>query len=316
MKLRYLFACVLLLSHSTAWAINCAKAKTEPEKAICSNPELKAYDNYLSEAYANARNAVPADVFGEVRKAQVQWIQQRDAKCGGDAHCLIRETHARTAELNGFVQSYMEKTKPISRDTPKPTETPASTSTERPLSPTEIYSLASQSVVVVMAFDRDRDAISQGSGVVIDNNTVATNCHVIEAKQTAVIMFRGHQYDAKTVRGSRAMDYCVLNTDGLPARVASIGKLSTVTPGQRVYSIGSPRGLDLTIAEGLVSGLRQKEGMPLPMIQTSASISPGSSGGGLFDEHGRVIGITTFLLKDSQNINFALPVELFNEYVH
>ena len=51
--------------------------------------------------------------------------------------------------------------------------------------------------------------------------------------------------------------------------------------------------------------------MPLPLIQTTASISPGSSGGGLFDEFGRLISITSFFRKESQNLNFAMPVEFF-----
>jgi S1-C subfamily serine protease len=298
----------LLLFCPIASAINCERAKTVPEVAICSNPTLKAFDNYLSDAYATIRSTVPTDVFAEVRKSQIQWIKQRDARCGGEVLCLMRETHARTAALNGFVQKYTEQTKPWYR-APESTPPPSTEQNSR-LSATEIYKIAAQSVVVVIAFDRGSDAISQGSGVVIDLNTVATNCHVLEAAETAVVMFRGNSYEATAVRGSKEMDYCILNTVSLPARVASIGKLSSVVPGQRVYSVGSPRGFELTIAEGLVSGLRQKDGVPLSLIQTSAAISPGSSGGGLFDEFGRVIGITTFLLKDSQNINFALPVEL------
>lgn len=302
----------LLLFCPIVSAINCDRAKTAPEVAICSNPVLKAFDDYLSDAYAAIRSTVPTDVFAEVRKSQIQWIKQRDARCSGEVSCLMRETHARTAALNGFVQKYIEQTKPWYR-APE-SNSPPSTEQNSPLSPSEIYKIAAQSVVVVIAFDRSREAISQGSGVVIGTNTVATNCHVLEAAKTAVVMFRGNPYEATTVRGSKEMDYCLLNTVDLPARVASIGKLSSVLPGQRVYSVGSPRGFELTIAEGLVSGLRQKHGMPMPLIQTSAAISPGSSGGGLFDEFGRVLGITTFLLKDSQNINFALPVELFQKF--
>ncbi|MFM8330385.1 MAG: S1C family serine protease, partial [Candidatus Methylumidiphilus sp.] len=238
------------------------------------------------------------------------------AQCGGDIPCLIRETQARTAELNGFVQKYTEETRPspkprvLHKPAPAASHKPAPAASATPLSPTEIYRRASQSVVVVMAFDRERDAVSQGSGVVIGRDTVATNCHVLEEAKTAVVMYRGNSYETTAVRGSKAMDYCILSTVGLPAHIANIGGLASVAPGQRVYSVGSPRGLELTIAEGLVSGLREKDGISLRLIQTSAAISPGSSGGGLFDEYGRVIGITTFLLKDSQNINFALPVEL------
>ena len=78
----------------------------------------------------------------------------------------------------------------------------------------------------------------------------------------------------------------------------------------RVYAVGAPRRLEQTISDGLLSGLRRAEDGSLTMVQTSAPISPGSSGGGLFDAHGRLIGITTSGLKESQNLNFAVPSRL------
>src|SRR5262249_49670558 len=77
--------------------------------------------------------------------------------------------------------------------------------------------------------------------------------------------------------------------------------------GQRVYAIGAPQELELTLSDGLISGLRQTEGGSIQLIQTSAPISPGSSGGGLFDQDGRLVGITTFFVEEGQNLNFALP---------
>lgn len=82
---------------------------------------------------------------------------------------------------------------------------------------------------------------------------------------------------------------------------------STVATGERVYAIGAPEGLELTFSEGVVSSLRETEGVHI--IQTSAPTSPGSSGGGLFDAQGNLIGITTFQLKEGQSLNFALPGE-------
>jgi S1-C subfamily serine protease len=89
-----------------------------------------------------------------------------------------------------------------------------------------------------------------------------------------------------------------------PVRIALS---STVATGERVYAIGAPEGLELTFSEGVVSSLRETEGVHI--IQTSAPISPGSSGGGLFDAQGNLIGITTFQLKEGQSLNFALPGE-------
>ena len=73
--------------------------------------------------------------------------------------------------------------------------------------------------------------------------------------------------------------------------------------GERVYTIGSPRGLQRSLGEGLVAGLRNREGLRL--IQTGAAAAPGSSGGGLFDAAGNLVGITTFAIGGEQ-VNFAI----------
>jgi Tfp pilus assembly protein PilF len=79
-------------------------------------------------------------------------------------------------------------------------------------------------------------------------------------------------------------------------------KLAT---GERVYAVGAPEGLELTFSEGIISALRENDGVHV--IQTSAPISPGSSGGGLFDAHGNLVGVTSFYLKEGQSLNFAVP---------
>jgi tetratricopeptide (TPR) repeat protein len=83
---------------------------------------------------------------------------------------------------------------------------------------------------------------------------------------------------------------------------------STLAVGEHVYALGAPEGLELSLSEGLVSSLRSFDG--LSFIQTTAPISHGSSGGGLFDGQGSLIGITTFTFKDGQNLNFAIPSDL------
>lgn len=81
----------------------------------------------------------------------------------------------------------------------------------------------------------------------------------------------------------------------------------TLKTGERVYAVGAPQGLELTLSEGLISGLRPTDDAQL--VQTSAPISPGSSGGGLFDSKGQLVGVTTLYLKEGQNLNFAVPAE-------
>ena len=177
-----------------------------------------------------------------------------------------------------------------------------------PLNSEQIYKRAANSVVVVTVSD------GQGSGVVVAPEIVLTNCHVTK-KGPVAVHYRKTKYAAVVLAGDEEMDYCILKVAGLQAPPAPMGPLGDVAPGQRVYSLGSPRGFELTFAEGMVSALRPTAGMPLPIIQTTAPISPGSSGGGLFDEFGRVIGITTFFRVESQNLNFAMPVELYRHLI-
>src|SRR6185369_2980916 len=80
-----------------------------------------------------------------------------------------------------------------------------------------------------------------------------------------------------------------------------------VKVGERVYTVGAPQGLELSLAEGIVSSKRTIDGGRF--VQTSAPMSSGSSGGGLFDAYGHLVGITTSMLKNSQNLNFAIPAE-------
>ena len=93
-----------------------------------------------------------------------------------------------------------------------------------------------------------------------------------------------------------------LNVPAVP-----IGSTRSLKIGSRVYTVGTPRGLQLTLSDGIISSLRPVSGGQY--LQITAPISPGSSGGGLLDEDGRLIGLTTFYVAQGQQLNFAIPVE-------
>jgi S1-C subfamily serine protease len=78
-----------------------------------------------------------------------------------------------------------------------------------------------------------------------------------------------------------------------------------------VYTIGSPSGLRHTVTSGVISGFRERDGQSF--IQTDAPINPGNSGGPLVDENGRVLGINTMILRDTQGIGFAIPIQAVRE---
>lgn len=107
-------------------------------------------------------------------------------------------------------------------------------------------------------------------------------------------------------------DLAWIKVYGLDTHRAEIRDYSSLKEGEKVYAVGNPRGLELTISDGIISGLRIIPNGPL--VQTNAAISAGSSGGGLFDDQGRLIGITSFDLRDSQNLNFAISANMLVKF--
>ena len=173
--------------------------------------------------------------------------------------------------------------------------------------PAEIFSMASPSIVIVRALDAQGKVISLGSGVVIASTQVVTNCHVTDKGVRMEVKSGLHTLSASIRYADRERDLCQLAVPSLTAPSIKIGSVKKIKIGARVVALGSPQGLELSLSDGLVSALR--EAGDASIIQTTAPISPGSSGGGLFDEEGRLIGITTFYLAEGQNLNFALPAD-------
>jgi tetratricopeptide (TPR) repeat protein len=175
----------------------------------------------------------------------------------------------------------------------------------------EVFSQAAPSVVVVNSLDAKGKQIGLGSGVVLPGGAVATNCHVIEDAEKFKVRHRHKEYPAKLRHSDWERDVCTLVATGLQAPGIALGGTKALKVGARVYAIGAPEGLELTLSEGIVSSLREVEGGRY--IQTTAPISPGSSGGGLFDEEGRLVGLPSFYLTEGQQLNFAVPVEWITE---
>lgn len=176
-----------------------------------------------------------------------------------------------------------------------------------PKSAEELFALLSPSTARITVYDVSGRAVGLGSGVVIGSGTVITNCHVATAGGSLTVKVGAEQYSASVEVADEEYDLCRLSVSGLGAPAVTIGSAETLRTGQRVYAIGAPQGLDLTISDGIVSGMRE-----LPqgrVIQTTAPISPGSSGGPLFDAYGRLVGIMTFQHRTGQNLNFAVPAD-------
>jgi S1-C subfamily serine protease len=177
------------------------------------------------------------------------------------------------------------------------------------LSPEELYRQLAPSVWVVRTFDADGVALRTGSAVVSGTETLLTNCHVLEKAKRMVIRNDNVQHDARLQYIDVQRDLCQITARNLRAPSVALADSDQLNVGQKVYALGNPRGLELSLSDGLISALRRDEDLrTLVLIQTTAPISSGSSGGGLFDSAGRLIGITTLVLKDAQNMNFAIPI--------
>jgi len=172
---------------------------------------------------------------------------------------------------------------------------------------TNLYKKAKSSVVVIEALDAKGNSIAAGSGFYIgDGKKIVTNSHVIETADTIkVIGSDGHEKKVRHVSYvSKEKDLAVISLYEPGAPLAFANNVPEV--GESVVTIGNPRGLESTLSTGIISGIRNISGVTL--IQTTTPISPGSSGGPLMNIDGEVIGITTFYLKESQNVNFAVSV--------
>ncbi|MEZ4366362.1 MAG: trypsin-like peptidase domain-containing protein [Kofleriaceae bacterium] len=180
-----------------------------------------------------------------------------------------------------------------------------------PRTAAEITAAATPAIVRVEASD-----VRVGTGFVVDPaGVVATNLHVVAGiAAVRVKLVSGETLPVIRVRGlDLERDLVLLEVAAsAPLPVLSLGDSTTVRAGDPVIAIGNPIGLDYTVSDGLVSSVRPIA-PELTLLQISAPISVGSSGGPLFDVYGDVIGLTQAVLADGQNLNFAIPTAYLRE---
>jgi hypothetical protein len=108
------------------------------------------------------------------------------------------------------------------------------------------------------------------------------------------------------------LDLAVIHVESAVFPKALIDLNSKPSVGESVFAIGAPLGLEHSISQGIISSIRSSQ-HGTTLIQFTAPISPGNSGGGLFDDRARLLGITTFKLKGGENLNFAIDVKPIND---
>ncbi|WP_332750524.1 tetratricopeptide repeat protein [Hydrogenophaga sp.] len=167
-----------------------------------------------------------------------------------------------------------------------------------------VFTKVQTSVVTVHSLDEKGDSDGHGSGVVIGAGLIATNCHVVRAASSLRVTGTSGEFNAKWIRQDAQRDLCVLYVEGLAMPAAKLRPSASLLIGEPVYAVGNPLGFGVAVSAGLISVIDTKS--KPPVVITSAPLSPGSSGGGLFDRDGQLVGVTTAVLGTGQNINLVL----------
>lgn len=178
---------------------------------------------------------------------------------------------------------------------------------------TEELAALAKSCVLIKTYSPVEEG--QGSGVIInDEGYIITNYHVVgEAFRFEVVTHDGQTYSQpELINWDEELDLALIriDADGLSGLPLSD---TEATVGNRVVAIGSPLGLQNFVSEGIVGGRYEEEGSVY--IQTTAAISPGSSGGALINKYGEVVGITTAKIVGGESLNLAIPVSQVRDFI-
>ncbi|WP_306534235.1 serine protease [Geobacter sp.] len=179
----------------------------------------------------------------------------------------------------------------------------------RALSPQEIFRKTEGKVLVLEVLDNNGKQLSAHTALLLDGEKAVTQCNLLEGASSLILRQGNKAFPTKMLLKDGVRNLCLLEA----ADFSGGQKLRDSDPasGSRVYAISNALGMGISISEGVVSGIREADGDTA--IQFTAPIAPGSEGGGLFDEDGRLVGVIYYLHLDGQNVNFAQPARWVRE---
>jgi len=173
----------------------------------------------------------------------------------------------------------------------------------------DIAKKAFGSTVLLVMEDANGQPLSLGSGFFVREGEIASNLHVVEgaARGYAKLVGQKAKYDIEGITAvDPERDLVVLKISATGSPALSLGSSEAVQVGDNVYAVGNPQGLEGTFSQGIVSSIREVGTDKL--LQITAPISPGSSGGPVLNGKGEVIGVSVATFSGGQNLNFAIPV--------
>lgn len=176
----------------------------------------------------------------------------------------------------------------------------------QPIPLADLYERASEGVYLILSVN-DYGEVAQGTGFLVNaNGLLVTNYHVVEDMVEGAVVYEPGKFVMidRVIRQDTVRDWAVIRVmPGLPPGVVLPVAREMPRVGEEVFTIGNPKGLAQTLSTGIISGYRGED----QLIQTTAEITHGSSGGPLFNRRGEVIGITTMGLGEA-NLNFAVNI--------
>lgn len=168
--------------------------------------------------------------------------------------------------------------------------------------------------IVQISVELENGNIGTGTGVVISNEYVVTNCHVLADGKGANVAKYGDGYKPIALKADWKHDLCALKFDGLPFKPVPMRDTASLAIEEEVFSVGYPNGNN--VPQPSYGSIKAK--YPFDdsiIIRSDAAFSLGSSGGALFDQQFNLIGITSFKSPGPQGFFYSLPVEWIKKLI-
>ena len=175
------------------------------------------------------------------------------------------------------------------------------------LAPDALFARVSPSVWVVQASDAQGKVLATGSAVATGAGTAVTSCQLLAKASTVAVKRDNVSYGATLAFPDTERDLCQLRIENFNAPAIALAPANALQVGMPLYAVGSPRGRELTLGIGMLSGLRRDSAGELEALQLAAAPDAGLGGAGLFDAQGRLAGLVSTAPAGSAEARLAVP---------